>query len=325
MLNIITALLLMLGMQSCNDNDIVYTPDDVNIPVQTDGGYLFAFMTNSKYGKLFYALSRDGFNWQTLNSGRIVDTSYKGHPDIIKGHDGAYYMIATSPLAIWRSVYLTEWSKTRLDESAFRACEDLGYYVANEYFGAPKLFWDDAENHYVITWHVGRTPGIEDWETIETLYITTTDFKTFTAPKKLFNFTGEWEGLRTIDTIIRKVGNTYYAITKDERDPELAPKTAKTILICKADIATGPYTNPISQVAPNDMYREAPIWIERPAGAGFAIYAESYKTLPLSYHMFVSTSMEGKWEERSFLGPNHYCPLTMDGSKKLNKFGSLEP
>lgn len=312
MLNIILAAsLLMSSMTACNDNDIVYTPEDSNIPAQTDGGYLFAFMTNSKYGKLFYALSRDGFNWQTLNSGRVIDASYTGHPDIIRGHDGAYYMIAASPLSLWRSEDLTAWTKTRLDESAFRACEELGYYVANYYFGAPKLFWDEASQQYVITWHVGQTPGIEDWDTIDTLYITTKDFQTFSTPRKLFDFTGEWEGLRTIDTIIRKVGNTYYAITKDERDLEKSPESGKTIVICKADKATGPYSNPVVQVTPNDMYREAPIWMERPAGAGFAIYAESYKDAPLSYHMFVCPTMEGKWEERSFVGPN-----VKDGSSR---------
>ena len=36
----------------------------------------------------------------------------------------------------------------------------------------------------------------------------------------------------------------------------------------------------------------------------YAIFAESYYDTPLSYGMFVSSSMEGPWEERSFVGPN---------------------
>ena len=310
-INIITAALLFFTATGCKSNDIVYTPDDNVIPAHTDGGYLFAFMTNARYGKLHYALSRDGFNWETLNSGRVIDTSYKGHPDIIQGHDGAYYMIAVEPLALWRSEDMTSWSKTRLDESIFSRCSEIGYYVANSYVGAPKLFWDETSGQYMITYHVGRTPGKEDWDTIDTLYILTKDFKTFTAPQKLFNFTGEWEGLKTIDTIIRKIGSTYYAITKDERPTELAPETGKCIVICKADNPTGPYTNPVVRVTPNDMYREAPIFIERPGNAGYAVYAESYVTNPLSYHMFVAADIEGVWTERTFLGPN-----VKDGSSR---------
>ena len=89
------------------------------IPVETDGGYLFAHMTNANYGKLYYAVSRDGINWETLNKGRIINSAYIGHPDICQGHDGAFYMIAVNPLALWRSENLVTWTSTQLNEMIF--------------------------------------------------------------------------------------------------------------------------------------------------------------------------------------------------------------
>ncbi len=57
-------------------------------------GYLFAHMTKSDYGRLYYSISRDGLHWQPLNGGRrVMDERYRGHPDICRGHDGRFYLI----------------------------------------------------------------------------------------------------------------------------------------------------------------------------------------------------------------------------------------
>ena len=61
----IIGLLLSLMSWACSDD--VETGRE-EIPVETDGGYLFAHMTNANYGKLYYAASRDGVNWETLNN-----------------------------------------------------------------------------------------------------------------------------------------------------------------------------------------------------------------------------------------------------------------
>lgn len=60
----IIGLLLSLMSWSCSDDAETGREE---IPVETDGGYLFAHMTNANYGKLYYAVSRDGINWETLN------------------------------------------------------------------------------------------------------------------------------------------------------------------------------------------------------------------------------------------------------------------
>ena len=54
--------------------------------------YLFAHMTHQDYGRLYYSVSLDGLNWNSLNGKKRVFDEYKGHPDICKGHDGKYYI-----------------------------------------------------------------------------------------------------------------------------------------------------------------------------------------------------------------------------------------
>lgn len=307
--NIIATLLLTLGMTlgACSNDEPVFTPEDTNRPAETDGGYLFVFMTNTDYGKLFYALSRDCFEWETLNKGKIVNHDYIGHPDIIQGPDGTFHMMVVDGVNLyhWTSTDLIDWDKQQIDEQAIKSAASEGFYVGY-YYGAPKLYYDKDSDQYLMSWHACKVAGgNDDWDSMTTLYTLTKDFKTFTHPQLLFNFTGEFEGMPTIDTIIRKVGNTYYAITKDERDHDLSPVTGKCIVICKSDKFTGPYGNPVKQVTPNDIYREAPIWVERPGNAGLAIYAESYNESPFGYNMFINTTgnPEDDWHERTFNGP----------------------
>lgn len=296
----IIGLLLSLMSWSCSDDAETGREE---IPVETDGGYLFAHMTNANYGKLYYAVSRDGINWETLNKGRIINSAYIGHPDICQGHDGAFYMIAVNPLALWRSENLVTWTSTQLNEMIFNRSNAQGFYTTY-YWGAPKMFYDKDSEQCIISWHACNDPDKDDWDSMRTLYVLTKDFETYTEPQKLFNFTGTDENMAIIDAIIRKVNGVYYAIMKDERDPAVAPETGKTVRIATSSNLTGPYTNPGAPVTPNDMMREAPIFIERPNHSGWFIYAESYAAKPYGYHLFQSTSMDGPWKERTFSGPN---------------------
>ena len=40
---------------------------DVNLRPGEGGGYIFAHMTMNNYGRLYYAVSRDGVDWTELN------------------------------------------------------------------------------------------------------------------------------------------------------------------------------------------------------------------------------------------------------------------
>ena len=106
----------------------------------------------------------------------------------------------------------------------------------------------------------------------------------FTRPKRLFAaqdggdlapiyFTGADSDISLIDVIIRKFNDKYYAIIKDERWEDKAPKTHKSIRIASSDNLLGPYSNPGPSLSPN--WREAPIIIRTPEGK-FRLYYENY-------------------------------------------------
>lgn len=311
MSNYILGLLMSFMSWGCSEDKITITGIE-EVPVETDGGYLFLHMVDSHYGKLFYAVSRDGVNWETLNKGRIINSAYIGHPDICVGRDGAFYMIAVAPLALWRSEDLVTWTSARMDEMIFNRSNEQGFYTTY-YWGAPKMYFDKDTDQYIITWHACNDPNKDDWNSMRTLYVLTKDFETYTEPQKLFNFTGVDDDMAIIDAIIRKIDGVYYAIMKDERDPEVAPETGKTIRIATSSSLTGPYSNPGAPITPNDMMREAPILVQRPANSGWFLYAESYAMKPYGYHLFKASSItdEGPWQERTFSGPN-----VKDGSER---------
>jgi len=84
--------------------------------------------------------------------------------------------------------------------------------------GAPKVFFDEASAQIVLTWDTTHDLGKTDvpdpyWAGQRKMYATSKDLKTFSEPpRRLF----EWE-MATIDTLIRREGERYYAIIKDER------------------------------------------------------------------------------------------------------------
>ena len=95
----------------------------------------------------------------------------------------------------------------------------------------------------------------------------------------------------TIDTIVRRVGDKYYAIYKDERYPLLEWPTGKTIRICSSPNLLGPYSDPGPSISPN--FREAPTLIPSPDGQAWYLYYEQYPGV--SYGLSVAAQLEGPW------------------------------
>ena len=121
-----------------------------------NGGYLFAHMRHEDYGRLYYYISRDAKNWTKLNNNERVVPDYRGHPDIMKGRDGRYYMIGVSEKTqnpvLWTSRDLVKWKQEKeLSAEPFIHIE--GYFTERAWFGAPKLFYDKDSDQYLITWH----------------------------------------------------------------------------------------------------------------------------------------------------------------------------
>jgi len=258
------------------------------------GAYLFAHMTKQDYGRLYYSISTDGLHWTLLNGGkRILDAEYRGHPDIAKGHDGRYYLLGNyerrPEINIWASNDLVTWSKFGSFEPDL--AKTPNFTPALRYIGAPKIFYDEPSSQYVITWHSTQEKPIKEdpeqfWRGMRTLYVTSKNLTTFSDPKRLFSF-----DIATIDVIIRRDGDRYYAIVKDERYPSFDWPTGKTIRISSAPSAPGPYGRPSPPISPN--FREAPTLIPRPDGQAWYLYYEQYPGV--SYGLSTAPALDGPW------------------------------
>jgi hypothetical protein len=266
------------GSSSNNGTDIADTTKTT--VTTTKGGYLFAHMTKSNYGHLYYSISADGKNWKTLNGGNVILSGYLGHPNIMKGGDGNYYMMGVSTTGtlrypiLWYSTDLVTWKHKDLSRSIFDVSA-FGYSNEDVSIGAPKIFYDSDSQQYMVTWHAYKT-GTNDnprWESMRTYYILTKDWNTFTPVKRLFNFSGIDSNMATIDVVIVKDHGTYYAIIKDERWPETI-STGKTIRIATSTSLTGPYTNPGESITP--AWHEAPFVVQKMDGSGWYLYTEKY-------------------------------------------------
>lgn len=259
------------------------------------GGYLFAHMMKADYGRLYYSVSMDGLHWTLLNNGKRVHKDYRGHPDIMRGHDGRYYLLGNPPekgdVRIWISSDLVTWNHLRdfiPDMSKFP-----GYEGPGRWHGAPKLFFDEATKTYLLTWHFSNARKLKEkpenyWSGMKTFYVTSEDLTTFSKAQRLLPF-----DMATIDVIVRKDGPTYYAIIKDERYPSNDWMTGKTIRICSTPSLTGPYSGLSGPVTPN--FREAPTLIPRPDGKGWYLYYEQYPGV--SYGCSTAATLKGPWYE----------------------------
>jgi hypothetical protein len=261
--------------------------------------YLFAHMVHSDYGRLYYTVSRDGLRWTALNAGKRVFQDYRGHPDICVGHDGRYYIVgnrgdSAPDINFWVSSDLITWEKYGDYTPDLKSTP--GYGHALQRIGAPKLYFDEPSRQYLLTWHTPHLPGTKTdperyWASQRTLYAVSRDLKSFEGPpRRLF----PWE-MGTIDVVVRRIDESYYAIIKDERYPELDWPTGKTIRIAKGESMTGPWSEPGPPISPN--FHEAPMLIPSPDGTVWYLYYEEYPGM--SYGVSVARKLEGPWYKLS--------------------------
>lgn len=280
-------------------------------------GYLFAHMTNATYGRLYYSLSRDGKEWQPIKNGEKIIEDYLGHPNICRGADKFYMMGVTTSgelrqPVLWTSTDLVNWERKDFSRDIF---DVSAYDYENEpvYLGAPKIFYDEANARYIVTWHaydptVGK--GNPLWESMRTFYFLTEDWETFTKPQRLFDFDGEDSTMATIDVILNKEGDRYYALIKDERWPETV-STGKTIRVASSDNLTGPYTNPGPSIT--DAWEEAPVALRKNDGTGWYLFTERYLEHSQRYTCREVGSFEdASWEKVEIASPEdgrHGCVI----------------
>jgi hypothetical protein len=261
--------------------------------------YLFAHMTHADYGRLYYSASLDGLHWYRLNGGKRITDDYRGHPDIAKGPDGTYYLVgnesdASPVINLWSSRDLIEWKRFSSYTPDLKSAP--GYAQALQRIGAPKLFFDEPSQQFVMSWHTPHLEGTPEdgeryWASQRTLYVTSKDLKTFSAPpRRLF----DWD-MGTIDVFLRREEGRYWAIVKDETYPTLDWVTGKTIRIASADALLGPYKDLSAPISPN--FREAPMLIPSPDGEVWYLYYEQYPGV--SYGLSVADKLSGPWYQIS--------------------------
>lgn len=267
-------------------NAFAYQPSE---PIH---GYLFAHMTHENYGRLYYALSRDGLRWSRLNNNKPVKgNEYWGHADIVTGHDGRYYLMGNNKkrnaISIWVSDTLLEWELHKdLIVNVSQLMKNAG-----KNRGAPKIYFDPLEKQYYISWHTSngkRTPENAEpyWRSQRTFYITSKDLQTFSQPRRLF----PWN-MATIDVILRREGDRLYAFIKDEREPSSTEPTGKSIRLSWAKSIEGPWADPGPSISPS--FREAPTLIPKQDGSGWYLYYEHYTGV--GYELSTAESLAGPW------------------------------
>lgn len=141
-------------------------------------GYLFSYFTGNRVEEeaVRYAISRDGYNYLTLNnnepvlnSSEISSTGGVRDPHILRGEDGkTFYMVLTDmtshkgwdsnrALILLKSNDLVDWTSTIINiQERYSGHEDL------KRVWAPQTVYDDLAGKYMVYWSMqhGNGPDI---------------------------------------------------------------------------------------------------------------------------------------------------------------------
>lgn len=201
-----------------------------NLPKSTSGAYLFAYFRNdakSTNGEnIFYAVSKDGYNYESLNGGVPVANASQGtghsrDPYIMKAQDGAeykYYMVATDAnttnnynntgLHTWGSNDLIHWDE--LANPQFATDKGGGSKTITNMCWAPEAIWDPVEGKYMVYFASNEADSAAN-ESAKIYYSYTADFRNFSEKKVLFD-----PGYGVIDADITPYKNGYVMLYKKE-------------------------------------------------------------------------------------------------------------
>lgn len=209
-----------------------------NLPKSTSGAYLFAYFRNdakSTNGEnIFYAVSKDGYNYESLNGGVPVANASQGtghsrDPYIMKAQDGAeykYYMVATDAnttnnynntgLHTWGSNDLIHWDE--LANPQFATDKGGGSKTITNMCWAPEAIWDPVAEKYMVYFSSNEADSAAN-ESSKIWYSYTSDFKNFDEKQLLFD-----PGYGVIDADITPYKNGYVMMYKKEASSDPGAK-----------------------------------------------------------------------------------------------------
>jgi hypothetical protein len=240
--------------------------------------YLFSYFTDNGQDGLHLAFSKDGINWQTLNSGKSFVTPTVGQdklmrdPFIMQGKDGVFHMVWTSSWKDRQIGYAS--SKDLINWSEQKAIPVMAREPTAKNCWAPEMVYDPQNENYIIFWATtipGRHSNVAGSESEKGLNhriycTTTTDYQTFSPTRLFFN-----PDFSVIDATIMQKGKVFYMFLKNENPnpPE------KNIRMTKSKQAAGPYPIKVSNPITGKYWAEGPTAIE--IGDFVYVYFDKYR------------------------------------------------
>ncbi len=247
----------------------------------SDSAYIFSYFTNkdSNTHGMHYAWSIDGYEWNVVGApaGFLLpdeqsDAPRLRDPFVLQGRDSLWHCVWTTGwetphIGYASSADLIHWSAPR----HIRVMESAGYESRNCW--APEILYDEENDNYLIFWastikvdgHWRVEPGKKYDNRM--YYTVTSDFETFAPARPFLDY-----GYNVIDATVRRVGDAYYMIYKDERE---LPEPHKYLLVATSQSATGPYV-PLTGEPFTPAWVEGPSYIQLSDGS-YICYMDNYR------------------------------------------------
>ncbi|MCU0450274.1 MAG: glycoside hydrolase family 127 protein, partial [Bernardetiaceae bacterium] len=216
------------------------------LPRQADPSHYLLSYFRADDESLYLAHSPDGRTWLPLNQGQPVlrAPQLNGQkvrlrdPFIRWGADGQFHLVATpdrkgTQLVYARSPDLQHWDSLRLLPVMASVPKTVNVW-------APEFVYDSLAGDYLV-YFSSATEGETNFDAAHhrTWAVRTRDWRTFSAPKVLFD-----PGYTQIDATIVPLGSQFYLFYKDERGISTERKKHKGLRYALADQLGGPYLDP---------------------------------------------------------------------------------
>ncbi len=184
--------------------------------------------------QVYFALSKDGFNWHQLNGGEPILTSTMGEKgcrdiEVVRLKNGGFVVLTTDLSIAYRmdENYQVNWKEVNStgskclcmwkSDDLITFSEQKRIYFGRDDFGclwAPEVFYDEIKDEYVIHW--GSTVAEDNYTHMSIYCCTTKDFESFSEPKLFFTKDNE-----ILDTHLVKIGGTYHLFYKNAECPPM--------------------------------------------------------------------------------------------------------
>ena len=242
------------------------------------GHYLFAYFKGNGEDGLHLAHSVDGLTWRALRGDRPFFTPTVGKekltrdPSAVRGPDGTYHMVWT---AGWNEHgFGYAHSKDLITWEGETYVPVMAHEPTAMNTWAPELLYDAPTGRFLIYWATtipGRYPDTDvggggGKYNHRIYYVTTTDFRTFTPAKLLYE-----HGFSVIDAPIVRDGPRYVMFLKDETE---RPTAQKNIRLAFANRAEGPWSGPTAPIT-GDYWAEGPTALR--IGERWIVYFDRYR------------------------------------------------